>query len=55
MDEYLVQIKALEQRIVDYLQIYKKCRTREERQEVQNLIEECDKWLQRIRDSAPRD
>lgn len=52
MDAFLLDIKAVEQRLVDYLNVYKRCRTLEERREVQQLILECEAWIAYIRTSA---
>lgn len=50
MDTLLLQIKALEQRILDLLQVYARCRTDEERQEVQALILDCEGAVEALRE-----
>lgn len=52
MDGFLLDIKATEQRLLDYLQIYKRCNTDEERREVQYLIHECEARIKCIRAAA---
>lgn len=49
MDDKLLGIKAIEQKIVDYLSVYKKCRTDEERWEIQRIIFELEQVLVRLR------
>ncbi len=49
MDAQLLSIKAIEQKIVDYLGIYKKCRTAEERWEIQRIILGLEHKLAEIR------
>jgi hypothetical protein len=50
MDTVLLQIKALEQRILDLLQIYIRCRTDEERHDIQHLILGCERELRELRE-----
>jgi len=54
MDAFLLDIKAAEQRLVDYLSIYKLCKTAEERRELQQLILDCEAWIAHIRASAAK-
>jgi hypothetical protein len=49
MDDKLLSIKAIEQKIVDYLHVYKKCKTVEEKQEVQQIIQRLESILAGIR------
>ena len=49
MDDQLLSIKAIEQKIVDYLCIYKKCRTAEEKREIQHLIQGLEMALHELR------
>lgn len=49
MDKYLLSIKATDQQLVHYLNIYKLCRTAEERYEVQQLILQCEAWITHLR------
>jgi hypothetical protein len=52
MDEFLLGIKATEQQLVGYLQVYKRCRTNEERNEVRRLIFECEARIEELRKRA---
>jgi hypothetical protein len=52
MDKFLLGIKATEQQLVEYLQIYKRCRTDEERKEVRQLIFECETRIEKLRQDA---
>jgi translation initiation factor 2 beta subunit (eIF-2beta)/eIF-5 len=49
MDAQLLSIKAIEQKIVDYLNVYKKCKTVEEKQEIQHIIQNLEIRLAKIR------
>ncbi len=49
MDGKLLSIKAIEQKIIDYLGVYKKCRTVEERLTIQHIIESLESTLRTIR------
>ncbi len=49
MDGKLLSIKAIEQKIIDYLGVYKKCRTADERREVQHIIESLEYKLNELR------
>ena len=49
MDTILLGIKAAEQRLMDYLLIYKRCRTEEERAEIQQLIFACEQYIANLR------
>jgi hypothetical protein len=52
MDTFLLSIKATEQQLVEYLQIYKRCWTEEERAEIQRLIFECEARIEELRNRA---
>ncbi len=52
MDAVLLSIKAAEQRLMDYLLIYKRCRTADERAEIQQLIFACEQYIANLRACA---
>ncbi len=52
MDAFLLSIKAAEQQLVDYLNIYKRCRTVQERAEIQQLIFACEERIAELRAAA---
>ena len=49
MDAKLLNIKAIEQKIMDYLSVYRNCRTKAERLEIQQIIHGLEIALEEIR------
>ena len=52
MDTFLLSIKAAEQKLVDYLSIYKRCKTPQERTDIQQLIFACEERIAKLRAAA---
>ena len=49
MDKYLFDIKMYEQKLMNYLVIYKRCRTPCERQRITDMINYCEDMIQKLR------
>ncbi len=52
MDTVLVGIKSIEQKIVDHLSIYKRCKNEDERHEVRGIIHGLELALSVLREAA---
>ncbi len=45
-------VESAEEQLLKYLMIYKKCKTPEERREVQEIIKAWEAWIQYLRDTV---
>ncbi len=45
----IMTVEAAEQQLLNYLMVYKKCKTAEERQDVQHIIRTWEAWIESLR------